>query len=82
MAPTWDELADKVNKDDGDVVVAKVDCTKEKDVCTQAKISGYPTLKIFYGGEEKARYSGSRTLEALEEFVSEQQKLLMTETVA
>ena len=80
LAPTWDQLAEQKTADD--VVVAKVDCTKEKDVCSKAGVKGYPTLKVFHAGEEKVKYSGARTLEALGDFIEEQRKLYMAETEA
>lgn len=37
MAPTWDQLGDAF-KDSDKVVIASVDCTEQKDVCTKAEV--------------------------------------------
>lgn len=43
LAPTWDQLADKL---DGLAVVAKVDCTVETKLCAEQGVRGYPTSVI------------------------------------
>ena len=77
LAPTWAELASGY-ADSNAVGIASVDCTQHKAVCEKAGVRGYPTLKLFQGGEEKQAYGGSRTLDALKTFV-EGQKHLFTE---
>ncbi|XP_022671125.1 thioredoxin domain-containing protein 5-like isoform X2 [Varroa destructor] len=72
LAPTWEQLADKfVDKDK--VIIAKVDCTEEPEICTDHEIQGYPTLKFFKAGQKKngEKYRGSRELEALSSWVLE-----------
>lgn len=32
---------------DMQVVIAKVDCTKEPEICTEHEVQGYPTLKFY-----------------------------------
>jgi len=66
LAPIWEELA---TKSKGNFNVAKVDCTVEKDLCSQTGIRGYPTLK-FYADGKVSDYSGARTIEAFESFVN------------
>ena len=46
LAPTWDELAKKFEKD-AVVKVAKVDCTQHQSVCQEHEVRGYPTLAYF-----------------------------------
>jgi len=65
LAPTWEELA---TKSKGKFNVAKVDCTVEKDVCTEKGVRGYPTIKLFVEGQVHD-YSGQRTIEAFTSFV-------------
>ncbi|GAB4815143.1 hypothetical protein N2152v2_002189 [Parachlorella kessleri] len=79
LAPTWDTLA-KEFKDSDSVQVATVDCTVEKGICNKAEIRGYPTLKVYQGGEAKEQYRGSRELSALKEFLEGQKKTLLDET--
>lgn len=70
LAPTWDELADAVSGTN--VVIAKVDCTVAKSVCTGAGVQGYPTLKLVQNGKVKEDYRGSRDLTALKSFAAKQ----------
>lgn len=81
LAPAWGELGQSF-ENDSDVVIAHVDCTKAKAVCTEAKIGGYPTLKLFYDGEEIEAYRGGRDLSALREYISSQKVTLLQETEA
>lgn len=72
LAPTWDELAGKFASAD-DVTVAKVDCTsddnKNKELCSEQGVNGFPTLHIYKDGKKVEEFSGKRTIEALEAFV-------------
>jgi len=65
LAPIWEELATK-SKDKFNV--AKVDCTVEKDVCSEKGIRGYPTIKFFTDGNIHD-FTGQRTVEAFTSFV-------------
>merc|ERR1719342_840415 len=75
LAPTWEELAAKMNKDvEMDVTIAKVDCTEATALCSAQDVTGYPTLKFFKNGAEKddgVKYRGQRDLAALEKFINE-----------
>eukprot|EP00052_Salpingoeca_macrocollata_P005618 m.48434 g.48434 ORF g.48434 m.48434 type:complete len:230 (+) comp14958_c0_seq4:30-719(+) len=64
MAPAWDELASRLK---GRVNVAKVDCTKERAVCSRFSVRGFPTLFLLRNNKLYP-YSGQRTADALEEF--------------
>ncbi|PRW61379.1 thioredoxin domain-containing 5 [Chlorella sorokiniana] len=81
LAPTWDQLGDAF-KDSDRVVIASVDCTEQKEVCTQAEIRGYPTLKVYHGGKAVDSYRGGRDLESLKAYVQDQAKQLLDETTA
>ena len=37
-----------------------MDCTAEQDTCKEYGVTGYPTLKIFRGGEFSKEYEGPR----------------------
>jgi len=70
LAPIWDELGEHF-KDDADVVIAKMDSTKNE--VEQVSIQGFPTLKFFpKGSSEIVDYNGGRTLEELIQFVEKQ----------
>ncbi|KAJ2721790.1 protein disulfide-isomerase precursor [Coemansia sp. Benny D115] len=57
MAPAYDMAAASL-KDDG-IPLAKVDCTKEKAICDDQDVQGYPTLKVLKDGSFSA-YNGTR----------------------
>jgi len=75
LAPTWEEMAAKHNKDvDSEVTIAKVDCTVATALCSAQDVTGYPTLKFFKNGAEKddgVKYRGNRDAAALEKFIAE-----------
>eukprot|EP00283_Hemiselmis_rufescens_P006116 CAMPEP_0173433668 /NCGR_PEP_ID=MMETSP1357-20121228/11027_1 /TAXON_ID=77926 /ORGANISM="Hemiselmis rufescens, Strain PCC563" /LENGTH=285 /DNA_ID=CAMNT_0014398397 /DNA_START=39 /DNA_END=896 /DNA_ORIENTATION=+ len=82
LAPTWDELADKVDKagQSGLVSIAKVDCTADgKQVCKDYAVRGFPTLKLLYpistedgkGTIGEVQYKGARSIDALYSFAIE-----------
>lgn len=68
LAPKYEELAGLYKNFADKVVVAKVDATAN-DVPDE--IQGFPTIKLFKGGEkgEPIEYSGSRTVEDLANFI-------------
>merc|ERR1719443_2724148 len=68
LAPTWDELAKSYEKD-GQVKIAKVDCTQHQSVCQEHEVRGYPTLAYFRNGRKVEPYKGARTLSELKDFV-------------
>ena len=75
LAPVWEELAAKHNKDvDSEVTIAKVDCTVATSLCSAQDVTGYPTLKFFKSGAEKddgVKYRGNRDAASLEKFIAE-----------
>jgi thioredoxin domain-containing protein 5 len=75
LAPVWEELAAKHNKDiDSQVTIAKVDCTVATALCSAQDVTGYPTLKFFKTGAEKddgVKYRGNRDAASLEKFIAD-----------
>lgn len=70
LAPIWDMLAAKHNKDrDTEVMIAKVDCTVATSLCSAQGITGYPTLKFFKSGVE---YNGDRDAASFDKFIVDQ----------
>jgi len=41
-----------------EIEVGQVDCGVSKPVCSKVDIHSYPTFKVFYEGEEVAKYKG------------------------
>ncbi|KAF9346446.1 hypothetical protein BGX26_002063 [Mortierella sp. AD094] len=64
LAPTYDELAKHLK---GKVNVAKVDCTRNEEICGRQRIPGYPTIK-FHQFNSDIEYNKHRTLEHMAEF--------------
>lgn len=60
LAPHYEKAATTLKNDDIPVPLAKVDCTENTAVCGKYGVSGYPTLKIFRGGEFSKDYEGGR----------------------
>ncbi|GBF96497.1 hypothetical protein Rsub_09839 [Raphidocelis subcapitata] len=79
LAPTWAELAETYKNHDS-IQIAHVDCTTDRDVCSDAEIKGYPTLKVMHDGEEVKAYRGARELDALKKFIEETANEVLTET--
>ncbi|KAL4452718.1 hypothetical protein ABPG75_008380 [Micractinium tetrahymenae] len=79
LAPTWDQLGDAFKSSDK-IMIASVDCTEQKDVCTKAEIRGYPTLKVYHAGQAVDSYRGARELAALKSYVEEKAKTLLDVT--
>lgn len=68
MAPAYSELAKKYNVDGSLVKVAKLDATVHKEFAGQHRIQGFPTLKLFIGGNP-VDYQGERTVDAMSQFI-------------
>ena len=63
MKPEFEKAASILEENDPPVNLVKVDCTEGgKDTCGKFGVSGYPTLKIFRGGERKFKFSWCKKL--------------------
>ncbi|KIW17202.1 protein disulfide-isomerase domain [Exophiala spinifera] len=58
LAPTWSELAREM---EGKLNIGEVNCEQSPRLCKDAKVSGYPTIYFFRGGE-RVEYEGLRGL--------------------
>lgn len=65
LAPEYEVAATALKRDDNPVALIKVDCTVETKVCGKYGVSGYPTLKIFKGGEVASDYQGPREADGI-----------------
>ena len=71
LAPIWESLAEHVSDTENelsDFLIAKVDCTQNKDVCKRFGVKGYPTLKLL-ANRQVYDYKGGRTLDKLLDFL-------------
>lgn len=73
MKPEYAKAAELLKYDDPPVGLAKVDCTEGgKDTCSKFGVSGYPTLKIFKGGEVSQDYNGPREAQGIVKYMRAQ----------
>lgn len=63
MAPTWDELSEKVES----ATIAKVDVTENAATGSAVDIRGYPTVLLFHD-ERMYEYAGPRSMDAMKDF--------------
>jgi len=74
LAPDFETASVDLKKNDPPVTLADVDCTTDsgKDICSKFGVSGYPTLKIFRGGEPSSEYNGPREAAGIVKFMKAQ----------
>ena len=51
------------------MVIAKIDCTENRDACGKSGVRGYPTLKLFREGKELGEHQGARSVDAMKAYV-------------
>lgn len=68
LAPEWAAAAGKTRKLNPQVILAKVDADKNKELAERFDVSGYPTIKIFRGGKPED-YDGPRETKGIVSFV-------------
>jgi len=70
LAPDWDILGSTFSKEKN-VVIAKIDCDANGDLCGRYDVHGYPTLKWFpQGSTQPEEYEGGRGLDELTSYVT------------
>lgn len=73
LKPEFEKAAPILKANDPPVMLAKVDCTDDgKDACGRFDVKGYPTLKIFKGGELSSDYNGPRDASGIVKFMRSQ----------
>lgn len=73
LKPEFELAAQSLKDDDPPISLAKVDCTEGgKETCNRFSVSGYPTLKIFKGGEVASDYNGPREAAGIVKFMRSQ----------
>ncbi|XWS52705.1 hypothetical protein CRYUN_Cryun11dG0093700 [Craigia yunnanensis] len=71
LGTLWDDLGKAMEGED-EIEIGEVDCGVSKPVCSKVDIHSYPTFKLFYDGEEVAKYQGPRDVESLKTFALEE----------
>lgn len=72
IAPEFDRASIALSNNDPPVTLVKIDCTAEgKATCSKHGVSGYPTLKIFRGGDvnNKEDYGGPREADGIVKYM-------------
>ncbi|XP_021889819.1 protein disulfide isomerase-like 5-1 [Carica papaya] len=77
LGSLWEDLG-KVMEGEDEIEIGEVDCGASKPVCSKVDIHSYPTFKVFYDGEEVAKYQGPKNVESLRTFVLEEAKKAAT----
>lgn len=57
LGSLWEDVGKAMEGED-EIEVGEVDCGVSKSVCNTVDIHSYPTFKLFYEGEEVAKYQG------------------------
>lgn len=57
LGTLWEDLG-KVMEGEDEIEIGEVDCAVSKPVCSKVDIHSYPKFKVFYDGEEVAKYQG------------------------
>lgn len=70
LEPIWESLAKKVHNENRGMQIAKVDCTKNRDLCSEQQIEGYPSLFLYKNSEKINEYFGERDYDDLLAFVN------------
>ncbi|KAH0715579.1 hypothetical protein KY284_008484, partial [Solanum tuberosum] len=81
LGTLWDDLGKTMEGED-EIEVGQVDCGTDKPVCNKVDIHSYPTFKLFYNGEEVAKYQGPRDIESLKVFALEEVEKAATKAEA
>ncbi|XP_030526745.1 protein disulfide isomerase-like 5-1 [Rhodamnia argentea] len=71
LGSLWEDLGKEMEGED-EIEIGEVDCATNKPVCSKVDIHSYPTFKVFYDGEEVAKYQGPRNIGSLKTFVLEE----------
>lgn len=71
LGSLWEDMGKAMEGED-EIEIGQVDCSSSFPVCSKVDIHSYPTFKLFYNGEEVAKYQGPRDVESLKAFVLEE----------
>mmetsp|Transcript_7643 Transcript_7643/g.11573 ORF Transcript_7643/g.11573 Transcript_7643/m.11573 type:complete len:474 (-) Transcript_7643:185-1606(-) len=63
LVPVWKSAAYILNQREAPIQLATVECTKHMDLCKQAGVVAFPTIKLFHFGKHvPPDYKGKRTV--------------------
>lgn len=79
LAPEFETAAQQLEGKNGGVL-AKVDCTTDRDLCTKFDVQGFPTVKLFRNdGADPVDYDQARKADAIVKFMIKQNAPAVTE---
>ncbi|ELR24987.1 thioredoxin domain containing protein, partial [Acanthamoeba castellanii str. Neff] len=58
-APWYEKAATQLARENNPLVFAKVDCTRNKELCDSVQVQGFPTVKLFFH-QRMHEYMGPR----------------------
>lgn len=58
LGSLWEDMGKAMEGED-EIEIGQVDCSSSFPVCSKVDIHSYPTFKLFYNGEEVAKYQGN-----------------------
>ncbi len=64
-------VLERVVRQRHDLRLAKIDADENMKLAGRYKLRGFPTVILFRNGEEVARFSGARTAQQVQEFLSQ-----------
>nr|CAG4640764.1 EOG090X0438 [Eulimnadia texana] len=77
LKPEFEKASELVKNDEPPITLAKVDCTEGgKSTCNRFSVQGYPTMKIFRGGEVSSEYNGPREANGIVKYMRAQDSTL------
>ncbi|KAJ3021947.1 protein disulfide-isomerase precursor [Thoreauomyces humboldtii] len=68
LAPEYEKAATELKPD---VILGKVDCTEQTEICEKYGVQGYPTLKVFREGEH-SEFKGQRKADSIVSYMKKQ----------
>ncbi|KAI8093298.1 thioredoxin-like protein [Halteromyces radiatus] len=82
FAPTWKEFTEEEAKwaATRNIHFGTVDCMINGDLCKEHKVTGFPMIMLYQDGQYVDSFTGTRTKEALKEFLMEHYTTATTAT--
>lgn len=68
LGPEYSKAADLLNESHPSIKLAQIDCDDEKDLCAEAGIKGFPSLKV-YQGSHIEDYEGTREADGIADYM-------------